>query len=59
MTNKTTKENMSIDELLTTISAISKKLLADPTLPAEEKDKLDCLSFAATLMKINEKNSSL
>lgn len=59
MTNKPTKENMSMDELLAAISAISKKLLADPTLNPDEKDKLDRLSFAADLMGIAEKNNEL
>ena len=57
MTNKPTKENMSMDELLAAISAISKKLLADQTLNPEEKDKLDCLSFVADLMGVAEKNN--
>lgn len=59
MTNKITKENMSMDELLAAISIISKKLSASPTLNHEEKDKLDRLSFAADLMGIAEKTKKL
>ena len=59
MTNKSTKENMNMEELLATISVISKRLSANPTLSLVEKDKMDRLSFAADLMLINEKNNKL
>ena len=48
-----------MEELLATISVISKRLSANPTLSLVEKNKMDRLSFAADLMLINEKNNKL